>query len=212
MEFEVVIRSAGSCREFRPDPVPDDVLAKVFDLARFAPQGGNRQPVRWVVVRDPKTRAVLGRWYLEEWLSYARGLPDSGSALVERANRFAERFGEAPAIVVVCAEIAALHATDAGLDRLSIVGGASVYPAVQNFLLGCRSEGLGAALTTLLCAREPEVKKLLGIPDHVATAAHIAMGYPAGEFPAKLARRPASQHVFRERFGEALWQQPIPRA
>jgi nitroreductase len=204
VEFEAVVRSAGTCREFRPDPISDAILARAFDLARFAPQGGNRQPVRWVVVRDPETKVILGRWYLEEWLPYARKLADSGGALVERANRFAERFGELPVIVVVCAEIAALHATDAGLERLSIVGGASVYPAVQNLLLACRSEGLGAALTTLLCAREPEVKSLLGIPDHFATAAHIAIGYPAQDFPTKLARRPASQQVFRERFGDTF--------
>src|SRR5712691_1951274 len=40
------LRSTGAAREFRPDPVPDDVLARVLDTARFAPSGGNRQAWR----------------------------------------------------------------------------------------------------------------------------------------------------------------------
>ena len=46
MDAIEVMRATGACRRFRPDPVPDAVLARVFDAARFGPQGGNRQPVR----------------------------------------------------------------------------------------------------------------------------------------------------------------------
>ena len=73
-------------------------------------------------------------------------------------------------IVVVCAVHAELHVTDAGLGRPSVVGGASIYPAVQNLLLACRDAGLGAALTTLLCQFEPEIRELLGLPDTLAVA------------------------------------------
>jgi nitroreductase len=64
MELQEVVRTAGSCRFFLPDPVPDEVLAKLLDAARFAPQGGNRQPVRWIVVRDPSAKKQLPcpRW------------------------------------------------------------------------------------------------------------------------------------------------------
>ena len=61
--------------------------------------------------------------------------------------------------------------TDAGLDRPSVVGGGSVYPAVQNLLLACRNEGLGCVLTTLLCVEEEKVKALLDIPEDWYTAA-----------------------------------------
>jgi nitroreductase len=109
-----------------------------------------------------------------------------------------------PVLLVVCAQLGDLMATDRHLDRLTIVGGASVYPSVQNLLLAARAEGLGTALTTLLCAVEPQVKALLAIPDGVATAALVPMGYPAKGFPRKLARRPLEETVFGETYGTAL--------
>lgn len=209
MDLEAVIRGAGTCRSFRDEPVPDNVLVPILDLARFGPQGGNRQPVRWVVVRDRATKSKLGEWYLAEWEPYAANAAKSTASakrrrIFEVADRMARNFAAIPVIVIVCAELASLHASDAALPRLSIVGGASVYPSVQNFLLGCRNAGLGAAITTLLCAREPEVKDLLGIPEGFATAAHLAVGYPMEPLPLTLHRRPLRSVVFSERFGEPL--------
>ena len=67
-----------------------------------------------------------------------------------------------------------------------------------------RGEGLGTALTTLLCLVEPQVKALLAIPDGFATACHVAVGYPTHPFPAELKRRPVEEIAFAERFGERL--------
>ncbi len=94
--------------------------------------------------------------------------------------------------------------TDAGLDRPSVVGGASVYPAVQNLLLACRTEGLGCTLTTLLCFREEEVKSLLGIPADWGTCACVPIGYPAGSGHGKLKRRPVEKMAFLDSWGEPL--------
>ena len=94
--------------------------------------------------------------------------------LLANADHFAHHLDEVPVLIVVCAQLSDLMATDRHLDRLSIVGGASVYPSVQNLLLAARAEGLGTALTTLLCALEPQVKGLLEIPDGIATAATVA--------------------------------------
>src|SRR5262245_38008877 len=96
-------------------------------------------------------------------------------------------------------------ATDRHLDRLSIVGGGSVYPSVQNLLLAARAEGLGTALTTLLCAVEPDVKALLGIPDEFITAAMIPLGWPAAPFPRRVGRGPLAAMAFVDTFGH-----PIP--
>ncbi|MBH0779423.1 nitroreductase family protein [Nocardia bovistercoris] len=207
MELTEAMRTVGTCRRFRPDPVPDDVLRRAFDAARFAPQGGNRQPVRWIVVRDAGRKQALQDLYLPLWKEYLSGVVggtiDVGALpkTVREADYFAENLAAAPAIVVVCAEVAGLHPTDHELGRLSVVGGGSIYPTVQNLCLALRAEGVASALTTLLCARELEVKELLGIPEGFLTAAHVVIGYPAEGFPTKLTRSPVHEIVSADTFG-----------
>ncbi len=209
MEFREVIETTGTCRFYRPDPVPDDVLRRVLDAARFAPTGGNRQGVRFVVVRDADKRRALRDLYLPLWDQYASRAGARPGAplprLIQNADHMARHLDEVPVHVVVCAQTADLMATDRHLDRVSVVAGASVYPSVQNLLLAARSEGLGTALTTLLCAVEPKVKQLLGIPDDVATAALLALGYPEKGFPKKLSRRPVEEIAFADSYGKPLF-------
>lgn len=213
MELIEAIKTTGATRVFKPDPVPDDVLERIFDAARFGPQGGNRQPIRYIVVRDPALKKQLGEWYREIWKTVvemaARGeyrTPGgSSSPMFARGSHLGEHFAEVPVQIVVCAVLDDLARTDARLDRPGVVGGASIYPSVQNLLLAARNEGLGAVLTTLLCAVEPQVKELLSIPDELITCATIPLGYPAQPLPKKLSRRPVSEMVFGDRFGEPLF-------
>ena len=212
MDLIEAIRTTGACRYFRPDPVPDDVLARIFDAARFGPQGGNRQPVRYIVVRDPALKEQLAEWYLPYWNRIvdmaARGEYRGSARLLSDGTHMANHFGEIPVLLVVCAVLGDLTRTDADLDRPGIVGGASVYPSVQNLMLAARNEGLGTTLTTLLCAAEPQVKELLGIPPELITCATIALGYPERPLPKKLSRVPVSAMVFSDRYGEALFAPP----
>jgi nitroreductase len=209
MDFREVIETTGTCRFYRPDPVPDDVLRRVLDATRFAPTGGNRQGVRFVAVRDAAKRRQLRDWYVPLWEAYAgRAAVKPGAPrprLLENADHMARNLEQVPVLIVVCAQLSDIMATDRHLDRLSIVGGGSVYPAVQNLLLAARAEGLGTALTTLLCAVEPQVKELLRIPDGIATAALIPLGYPARGFPKKLARKPLEDTCFGDGWGEAVF-------
>lgn len=210
MDLTTAMRTTGTCRRFRSDPVPDEVLRQAFDAARFGPQGGNRQPVRWVVVQDPARRRALAELYLPLWEPYYQGLLDGdirADALpktVTDADYFARHLAEIPVLAVLCAEEGGLHPTDTALDRLSVVGGASIYPTMQNLCLALRAHGVATAVTTLLCIREPEVKELLGIPAEFLTAAHVGIGYPELAFPTRLTRSPVEQIVSLE-----TWDQPM---
>lgn len=202
MELIEAMKTVGACRSFRDEPVPQAVLWKAVDAARFGPQGGNRQPVRLIVISDAQRKRRLGELYVEQWARYTGHSVADGlrSGRLGQVDAFARDFGEHPAIVVVCAHLESLLATDAQLDRLSIVGGASVYPIVQNFMLALRDQGVASALTTLLCAREAEVRDLLAIPQQYATACHLAVGYPAKPFPRHLSRRPVDELAFLDSF------------
>ena len=210
MDLFEAIESNGTCRSYRAEPVPNAALLRALEASRFAPSGGNRQPVRFVIVTDAALREQLAALYLPRWEEYVRAMlggsvrVDALPRGVQAADRFARNLAQIPVLAVVCARLADCHATDQNLGRLSVVGGASIYPAVQNFLLACRAQGLGTALTTLLCFEEPKVKALLAIPDDIATVATIAVGWPSGDFPKRLRRRPLEEFAFGNRYGQAL--------
>ena len=148
-------------RRLKADPIPDEVLGRILQAAAWAPSGGNVQPFRIVVVRDPGRRRMLGDLYRTEWQKYGasarRGLEAlSGEArakqtrMLDAADHLGEHMGQAPVLLVFCFNPDHMAITDADLNRPSVVGGGSVYPAVQNAMLACRAEGVGCTLTTLL--------------------------------------------------------------
>lgn len=201
-------------RRLRPDPVPEAVLERVLQAAVWAPSGGNVQPWRVVVVRDPRHKTGLRDLYRPEWQKYAAGYSARLEGLdpeergkqertIAAGDRLADRLDEAPAILVFCFNPKLMAITDAGLDRPSVVGGGSVYPAIQNCLLACRAEGLGCTLTTLLCLREAEVKELLGIPEDWYTCAAVPIGYPELGGHGPINRRPVSSMAYENDWGRA---------
>ncbi len=213
------MRCTPSTRRFTDQPVPREVIERVLDNARFAPSGGNRQGWRVVVITDPDTRRRLRELYAEPWRVYteqtgfraiidnpeseqAAGIAPGRLRMLKAADQYAHTFDQVPVHLLICVELAALAIVDRALNRPSIVGGASIYPFVQNILLGLRAEGLGAAFTTLLAPAEEQVRELIGMPDGVALAGHIATGYRADPWPKKLSRHPVSEFAFAERYGE----------
>jgi len=191
MELTEVMRTTGSARRFRPERVPDEVLYRVLDNARFAPSGGNRQGWRVIVIRDPELRTALRDMYLRSWQVYH--LPVFNRTLdvvAHPSDHFAQHLDEVPVHVLVLVDRRALVTTIEALDRSNFVGGASIYPFVQNIVLGFRAEGLGTTLTTVLIPVEAEVKRLLDIPDEYAVAAFLGVGWPERPFPTRLKRRP----------------------
>jgi nitroreductase len=210
------MRCAPSTRRFSSRAVPREVLIRVLDNARFAPSGGNRQGWRVIAVEDAETRRALRDLYLPHWRAYvekmrvdslqgqSEGPQASRGRTLTLADEYAQQLDEVPLHLVIGVQLSDLAVTDAQLPRQSIVGGASIYPFVQNVLLGLRAEGLGASLTTLLVPAEAQVRELLDIPEGIALAAHIGVGYRADEWPRKLNRRPVSEFAFLERWGQPL--------
>lgn len=211
------MRCAPTTRHFTADPVPREILERVLENARFAPSGGNRQAWRVLVVTDPASRTRMRELYEPHWEAYTEqtgvralldateppaGVPTGRLRMLRNADEFAHSFDSVPVHLVICAELAALAIVDSGLSRPSVVAGASIYPFVQNILLGLRAEGLGAAFTTLLTPAEPRVKELLAIPEGVALAGHMAVGYRADPWPQRLTRNELTQFAFGDRYGE----------
>ena len=210
MELLDAMQTMNACRYYKPDPVPEALLAKVLNAARWAATGSNKQPVSLIAVRDAAKRRALHDLYQPVWdmamQKYSSGEFKHGftPAFLAHVDHFAHHLADVPVLVVVCVEWRELSAIDANLGRTVLTPGSSVYPAVQNLMLAARNEGLGTTLTTLLAIAEPQIKTLLDIPEHIATAAVIALGWPAKPFPARLKRRPLADMAYLDRYGSPL--------
>lgn len=214
MQLYDVMRTTFAAREFTDDPLPDDVLGRIFDNARFAPSGGNRQGAHVTVVRDetirhrlaelgkPAARRYFAQLQADEnpWNSvHPSGVPQDVIDTTEIPDTFVAPIAKAPVVLIVSVDLAVVAAIDQDLDRVGIAGGASVYPLIWNILLAARSEGYGGTITTMAIAAEDHVRQLLGIPDRHAVAAIVPLGKPVRQLT-KLRRRPVAEFITRDRF------------
>jgi nitroreductase len=194
-----------SIRRLRPDPISADDLELLMEAAAKAPNGGNRQPGRFLVLTDPSIIREFGALYREAWWAKRRDekrpwtrreeIPaeDRGSVA---AARLADEIVEAPCIVL---------ALSAGKGQAS-----SVIPGVQNLMLAARALGIGSVPTTLHAQVLDRVYALLGIPPEMEFHLCIPLGYPRGRF-GPTNRRPTAETTYLNHWGTAVpWaSQPV---
>ena len=214
MELYDVMRTTFAVREFTDDPLPDPVLYRILDNARFAPSGGNRQGTHVTVARDATVRQRLAaltvpgaqRYFAQlaagenPWNPVEpSGVPAETIAGTTVPEEFTAPFRRAAVVLVVTVDLRYVAAVDQRLDRIGVVSGASVYPLVWNILLAARNEGYGGTLTTMAVPEEVQIRDLLGIPDTHAVAALLPLGKPTRQL-SKLRRRPVEEFTTRDRF------------
>jgi len=225
MNLNHAIHTARTLRHLKPDPVPEALITQVLEAATQAPSAGNAQNWIFLVVRDPARRASLGAIYrraseIASAMYAARGRPPhlteaQFQRMLTSGARLWEHMGEAPVILLPCLRQPRLPPPTAlpkemqvHLERERIyadqIRGASIYPAVQNIILTCRSLGLATLITTNHIRLEDEVRSLLDIPADVFTYAMMPIGYPVGQF-GPLTRRPVPEVAFADR-----WDAPWP--
>jgi len=214
MEHYDVMRTTFAVREFTDDPLPDPVLYRILDNARFAPSGGNRQGTHVTVVRDAILRQRLAALTVPGAQRYLTQLAagenpwnpvEPSGVLAETIagttvpDEFTAPFRRAAVVLVVTVDLRYVASMDQHLDRIGVVSGASVYPLVWNILLAARNEGYGGTLTTMAVPEEVQIRDLLGIPDTHAVAALLPLGKPTRQL-SKLRRRPVEEFTTRDRF------------
>jgi nitroreductase len=206
VELTEVMRTTFAARDFTADPVPDEVLERILDNARFAPSGGNRQGWRVIIVRDPDKRAGMKQLIVPTFQRYLAQMQAGESpyntvvpsqvdeatiAAVNVPDQLLENICNAPVVLLVAVDLAVVASFDRDLDRVGVISGASVYPFVWNILLAARNEGLGGTLTTFIAGKEGEAKALFDLPDQYAVCAMIPLGKPVKQLT-RLKRKPVS--------------------
>lgn len=198
MPLGEAIYSLRAIRRFKPDPLPEADLRAMLDAAIHAPSGSNVQPWRFLVLRNAELRAQFAALYHEAWWAKRRdqgihGPEDipANDRVARSAMRLADEFGQAPAVVVVCA-------TAKGSGPMG-----SVIPAVENLLLAARALGIGGTITTLHPTVEDRARQLLGVPESAQIVYCLPFGYPRGRF-GPTARRPLAEVAAVDRWDGAV--------
>ncbi len=203
--FEIMT-STRSMRRLKPDPVPDELIAKIIHAGAGAANGGNTQKWRFLVVKDPAIKKAVQVWYKKAFDEvvgprYASSAPPPGITGDKYKRQhgaveyLTDHYHEAPVWIVACLE-------DGPNPNRS--AGASIYPAVQNMLLAIRALGLGSTLTTRHLQFEKETEAALGLPPGVHSYAILPVGYPMGKF-GPVGRGKLADIVYQDK-----WGQPYP--
>src|SRR5262245_31265697 len=194
MPIGEAIFTQRAIRRFTPDPIPIDDLHLLIDAAVKAPNGGNQQVARFLVVTDRDAIRDFGVLYREAWWArrHAEGFADFDAlpARFHPAAGLADAMRDAPCVVLACA------VRNGTAD--------SVIPAVQNLMLAARALGIGSVPTTLHPTVMARVYERFGIPDDVAFHFCVPLGYPQGNFGPNV-RRPTSETTYLDR-----WGSPVP--
>ncbi|MGH9135264.1 MAG: nitroreductase family protein [Ilumatobacteraceae bacterium] len=216
MDLIDALRTTGAARRFTSDPVDRATIAAILDDARFAPSGGNRQPWLVAVVEDRLLRRQVAAMMQPVWDEYvaaaATGQAPFNSVAFEppvtitagQPNELIDHIADVPVVLAVAADLRRIALMDAGLDRVPITGGASVYPFCWSVLLAARARGLGGVMTTFLSRVEPAAVAFLGLPSDHALAATIFIGRPERQ-ATRLRRDPVESFTTLDRFdGDAF--------
>ena len=205
------LATTRAIRRYRPGPIPDEDMAKIMFAASRAPSGSNRQPFRFIVLRDgpraTQAKSLLGQAFRAGWQAKRRsdGYDDRRAAtddehdtspkarMARTMQHYVDHFEETPVVVLACL---------ARYRDPNPTEGASVYPACQNLLLAARALGYGGVLTMWHAMVERDLRDLLEIPDGVAIAATITLGRPEGRH-GPVRRRPIGELIY-----EDGWEQP----
>lgn len=196
------MRTQRSIRRLKPDPVEDADLLPCLELALRAPTGGNSQTWEWIVVRDADVKAGIARMYRQAWAVYgpaARFVTRRDARrrkIVDATQWQVDHFEDVPVIVVACVR-GPRFLNWAPAAATTHYG--SIFPAVQNFLLACRAQGLGATLTTLPLWSNAQARRVLGLPFGVQPVAVVPVGWPRGRY-GPTTRKPLDAVLHRDRW------------
>lgn len=207
-----IISSRQSIRKYTDEPIPDEMVDKILEAARWAPSGENEQPWHFVVVKDPETRKKIG-----EYCKVGTGQRGTAEHCLHEDHRFdvytdpAERArlqefyysgavsvfpANAPVVIIAAGKVTGMMDTPYDLSA-----------AIQNAILEAHSLGLGACWVhgpAVYPRIVKKLKELLGIPTGMAdykVLAIISVGWPAGKRSHPQGRNERSTFVHFEKFG-----------
>jgi nitroreductase len=172
MDLYEVIKTRRSIRSYSPDPISEKSLNNVLEAVRISPSGSNRQPWKFILVKNKELKKQLAT-----------------------ACNNQEFIAEAPVVVVACGYKIPTNRGEYMGDMGMLV---DVAIAFTHMILAARAEGLGTCWIGSF--DNNQVKRILQIPDDVNVAAISPLGYPKQEFSESSNRKVMKEIIATDRF------------
>lgn len=207
MDIREALYTTRAMRRVRPDPIPEDIQARILDAAIRAPTGGNGQAWRFLLVDAPEVRATIGEFYSEcidtLWSTFYKDRLQAVSADPE-SDRSKQMLRMKKSVDWAQDNFATYPLMLFAFDRADS-SGSSIFPAVWNAMLQARADGVGSSLTSILSMKADEVHALLSVPDDKGwrMACCIPMGFPTGRWGVAQ-RRPVHEVSYRNSWGQPI--------
>ncbi|OGO12885.1 MAG: hypothetical protein A2Y93_15215 [Chloroflexi bacterium RBG_13_68_17] len=188
------LASRRSVRRFRSPSVAPEVLRRILESAILAPSAHNRQPWRFVVVEEERTRRRLAEAMGGRFLEDLRRDGLAADEAERRVERSRERLLTAPALIVICLTMAEMDVYPDEQRRRAehTMAVQSAALAAGHLLLAAHAEGLGSCW---MCAPlfVPEIlRAVLSLPEDWEPQGMIALGVPE-IIPPDPGRRPPDE-------------------
>jgi len=200
-----LIKSRRSIKTYLPREVPEEIICRILEAARWAPSAHNAQPWRFATLREPKIRRKLAEAMANAWADdmTADGVPPS--VCKRLAKDSAERFSNAPVVIVasITMEDMDKYPDDRRRKIEHTMATQSLAASIQNVLLAAHSEGLGSCwfCAPLFC--QDITRRVLSAPADIEPQALITLGYPSdGVSPPS--RKPLGEVAFKDQWGEEI--------
>lgn len=177
-DLHTFLRTRRSIRRFKPDPVPDEAVSRLIATATYAPSAHNLQPWRFVVVGQIGNPPHETRQRLAHALTSAMRADMTAESVPEskieaRVARSTKRINEAPVVILLCRDAAAVreHKPQDTIMAIQSVANAATY-----LLLAAHAEGLGGNWICWPLYAQEETRRALDLPETWEPQAMIFIG------------------------------------
>jgi 5,6-dimethylbenzimidazole synthase len=200
-----VMRGRRDIRRFRPQPVPDDVLRRILEMAHLAPSVGFMQPWNFILIASAEVRQRVKASF-EETNTRELARIDDPARRELYARLTLEGILEAPLNIAVTCDTHRDAPFVLGRSPMPETDVFSTCLAIQNLWLAARAEGIGVGWVSIL--ERGAVERLLQLPAGVRVVAYLCVGYPVEFRPRPMleevgwkGRQPLAETVFEEQWG-----------
>jgi nitroreductase len=172
MDITEAIKTRRSVRKFKSDPVPDELIEEIIDLALWAPSAMNRQERYFIVVKGQVQEEQLRIFSdaFDDMEPILNQVFKDKPKIVDGMRTFMKTYGNAPVYIFAYAGKLPTGGWDLG----------SISAALQNLLLAAHAKGLGAVWSDGIMGKEAEINAALGVKDKKLICA-VPIGYPDEE-------------------------------